>query len=96
MTPPKGPTMASDLHGERVRLVKRAEQSAEKAYRSGIRRALAEVTILRVEAQGRITDKPAKANADRRAQVRAYQVAARRLNALMLEPLTHLKSNGGE
>lgn len=52
----------------------------------GLRRAMAEIVALRVEAEARIEPR-ASANRDRRAQVRAYSVAYNRLNRLLYDLL---------
>lgn len=51
-----------------------------------MRRALAEMTALRVEAEGRITEKPSAANRDRRRRAATYATACRRLNELLEGP----------
>lgn len=54
-----------------------------KAYRSGLRRALAELTALRVEAEGRVTEQPSAANRDRRRRAATYVTACRKVNELL-------------
>lgn len=58
-----------------------------KAYRSGLRRALAEVTIQRVNAEQRRAEMTGRRMDDsRRGKVTAFKYAAGRINRLMLEP----------
>lgn len=56
------------------------------AYRSGLRRALAEVTILKVEAEARISADRCAANQGRRTRATAFSTARNRINDILAGP----------